>query len=541
MALYNCAMISTKDIGSEYSRPFCFMMDALMCGTGVGFDTSGAGSLTIKERSLTEKTVFVIPDSREGWVESLKLLLDSFFVKDGLPVLEFDYSEIRKRGELIKGFGGVSSGYAPLKELHDSIVEICTRNAGNSITVTNITDIMNLIGKTVVAGNIRRSAQLALGPTTDEYLDLKNYEVNPQRSEWGWCSNNSILATLGMDYSDPARRTAINGEPGYIWLENAKTFGRMGDVPDYKDNDVVGFNPCVEIPLGHGETCNLCETFPNKHDSVEDYLRTLKYAYLYAKTITLKPTHWPETNRAMLRNRRLGISMSGIAQFLSDKGLHALKSYCEDGYDELKRLDEIYSAWLCVPTSRRLTTLKPSGSVSLLAGATPGVHFPEDRFYIRRVRIASGSEIEDKLRSSGYYIEPDVKDPKNTLVVEIPIDIGPGVKILPETNIWEQLAITAFIQKYWSDNGVSATITFRQEEADQIPSALEFYQYQLKAISFLPKTERGAFDQMPYESITEKAYNDRIKHLSALKFNGAFDNEDSTPEMYCNNDSCTIL
>ena len=56
------------------------------------------------------------------------------------------------------------------------------------------------------------------------------------------------------------------------------------------------------------------ETFPDKHESVEDFLETLKYAFLYAKTVTLGPTHWPKTNAVMLRNRRIGCSMSGLAQ-----------------------------------------------------------------------------------------------------------------------------------------------------------------------------------------------------------------------------------
>lgn len=539
MALYNCAMISTKTVDRNATRPFCFMMDALMCGTGVGFDTLGAGRVKIS-RPTEEEKVFTIPDSREGWVESLHHILDSYFTPDS-PRIVFDYSLIRPAGEPIRGFGGISSGSGPLRDLHRRITELLDECVGNHLSVTNIMDIMNLIGKAVVAGNIRRSAQLALGPSTEEYLNLKNYEQNPERADWGWCSNNSIAAELGMDYTEPAKRTGDNGEPGYIWLENARRFGRMGDPEDNKDYDIVGFNPCVEIPLSDGETCNLCETFPNNHDSADDYIRTLKYAYLYAKTITLKPTHWPETNRAMLRNRRLGVSMSGIAQFLHDKGIRELRDFCVRGYEELKRLDEVYSAWLCVPTSRRLTTLKPSGTVSLLAGATPGVHFPESRFYIRRVRLAKNSPLVEPLRNAGYTIEDAADDPEYTCVVEIPVDVGDGVKTINDVSMWEQLELTAFIQQYWSDNGVSSTVTFKPEEKEQIPAALDFYQWKLKAISFLPKVDGGAYEQMPYEEIDETTYNRMVESIGEINFDTVVEAEDSLPEMYCTTDKCVVL
>ena len=206
---------------------------------------------------------------------------------------------------------------------------------------------------------------------------------------------------------------------------------------------------------------------------------TLKYAYLYAKTVTLGQTHWPETNRVMLRNRRIGCSMSGIAQFISARGLHQLKEWCEAGYEKIDECDEIYSDWLAIPKSIKKTSIKPSGTVSLLAGATPGVHFPENVFYIRRMRLAKHSDLIQPLKDAGYKIEPCFGSETTTFVVEIPVKIGGNLRSVKDVSIWEQMALAAFMQKYWADNQVSCTVTFKKEEANQIEHCLNFYQYQL--------------------------------------------------------------
>lgn len=247
-ALNNCAFVSTENIHKsleEAVKPFIFLMDMSMLGVGVGFDVKGAGKIYVHKRQNEFKTIYQIPDTREGWVESLKLLLESYFTVDGIP-LEFDYSIIRKEGELIKTFGGVSSGPEPLKRMHKNITDVLEKNIGNPLTERTIVDIMNMIGVCVVAGNVRRTAEIAFG-SSDEFMDLKNYEKNPERNNWqtgwGWTSNNSIFAEIGQNYSDAAQRTALNGEPGYEWLENAQKYGRFIDGINWKDKKAKGGNP----------------------------------------------------------------------------------------------------------------------------------------------------------------------------------------------------------------------------------------------------------------------------------------------------------
>ena len=536
-ALYNCSFVSTENIKEDISLPFAYAMDMLMCGVGVGFDVRGAETVTIKEQS-EKKEKYVIPDSREGWVESICKIILSFF---GYPTPIFDYSLIRPKGVPIKTFGGISSGSKPLKNLHNSIQKILFNCQNKELSQRNIVDIFNLIGKTVVSGNVRRSAEIALGYNNEEFLNLKNYKINPERKSFGWTSNNSIMVDVGSNYSEIAERIEDNAEPGLIWIDNMRRFGRMRELEsNNKDFRIMGSNPCGEIGLESYELCNLTEVFPDRNDSKEEFLRTLKYAYLFAKSVTLIETSWIETNRVMMRNRRLGVSVTGVSQFVASKGIDELKEWLKVGYNTLREYDNIYSDWFAIPRSIKLTTVKPSGTVSLLGGATPGVHYPESTYYIRRVRIANNSSLLKVLRKAGYKIEPAYGQEDSTVIIEFPVFIGENVKTQEDVSMWEQLAQASFMQKYWADNAVSVTITFDpKKEGKDLERALDFYQYQLKGISFLPRISEGAYKQMPYQKITQNEYEDMVKKLRPINFS-KIELTKAIGEKYCTNDQCEI-
>ena len=531
--LFNCGFRTTRDVATKGGYLFAWIMDALMVGVGVGFDTKGAGTLNIKSPSWSEDT-YVIPDSREGWVKSVEILLNGFFFGSGVP--KFDYSEIRPLGAPIKGFGGTSSGHAPLKELHDELVKLYMPKIGHIITSTDIVDTENLIGRCVVAGNVRRSAALAMGSADDkQYLTMKNDEEKLYHHRWG--SNNSFVAEVGMDYTWHAHQSQSNGEPGYIWLENARTRGRFKDPPRYDDINVAGFNPCVEQQLEDAELCCLVETYPAKHDTYDDYLKTLKIAYLYGKTVTLVNTHWPETNAMMLKNRRIGLSQSGVVQAFNKHGRRTMYEWSDSAYDHINELDKHYSNWLCIPRSVRVTSIKPSGTVSLLNGSTPGIHFPEDEYYIRRIRFSTTSNLVDKLREAGYNIEQDKYSP-NTMVVDFPVHEPFFNKGKRDVSMWEQLEIAAQYQHYWADNSVSITVSFQPQEAEQIKDALEMYETRLKAVSFLRYEETG-YEQAPYEPISKEAYEELITHITPIE--KIETDEEGKGTKFCTNDTCTLF
>ena len=521
-ALNNCAFVSTEDMESNPTRPFEFLMDASMLGVGVGFDTKGRGKVSVLGPNDETPIKYVIDDTREGWVESLSMELKSYFGVKGVkqPRVEFDYSAIRPEGLPLKTFGGVSSGPGPLKDLHKSIAEVLDKRIGKTLDSRSIVDLFNLIGKCVVSGNVRRSAEIAFGEADDEeFLDLKNYEKNPDRMAYGWSSNNSVFAQIGMDYTNIANRLRDNGEPGLAWLENMQKFGRMADGPNWKDRRVKGGNPCLEQSLESYELCCLVETFPARHKSLEEYKRTLKFAYLYAKTVTLRMTHWPETNRVMLRNRRIGCSVSGVADFLGKHSLDELRIWLDEGYQTVQKWDEVYSNWFCIPRSIKTTSVKPSGTVSLLAGSTPGMHFPESRIYIRRMRMSKNDPLAKPLLEAGYSVVPAIGQEDTTVVAEIPIKLPEGVRVQSEVSMFEQLSLAAFMQRYWADNQVSCTVTFDPvTEGPHIAQMLQYFQYQLKGVSLFPKQDYGRFPQLPYEAISEEVYEQMIKDIKPIVF-----------------------
>ena len=542
-ALQNCAMVSTKDLDkNDPGALFAWVMDALMLGIGVGFDTLGAEKNFPIYAPVEPEVTYEIPDTREGWVESIRLLLNSI-LRPNQNIQKFDYSLVRPEGAPIKGFGGTASGPAPLIKLHEQLREVIGGRAGEKLDSRAIVDIINLIGTCVVAGNVRRSATLALGGAEDEeFINLKNYDKFPERAPWAWMSNNSISAKVGMDYTQYVDRIADNGEPGFIWLDVARNYGRLADPADGKDYRVMGFNPCAEQPLESYELCTLVEVHLNRHESKEDFLRTLKFAYLYGKTVTLLPTHWQQTNGIMQRNRRIGTSLTGIASFADAHGLPATREWMDEGYNKIRFYDKKYSEWLCVRESIRVTTVKPSGSVSILSGATPGVHWmPGGKFYLRSIRFGNTDPMLHLFKAAGYKVEPALYS-DSTSVVYFPISSGIK-RSEKDVTIFEKMALAATAQKYWSDNGVSVTLSFDKEtEKQHVASVLNMYEGQLKAVSFLPMGN-DVYEQQPYTEITEEEYDYYIGRIAKIDFSAIYDGVDNLEaqgEAYCTTDYCEI-
>lgn len=569
--LQNCGYLSTSDIGIAESPGHVFgrLMEMSMLGVGVGFDTRGAGKLRLHQPRTSKEPKMVIEDSREGWSESTELLLNSYFLPRQKAV-QFDYGRIRPAGELIRGFGGKAAGPQPLIDLHRRLHALLDYRSGQKITETDIVDIMNLVGKAVVAANVRSSAEIALSETSSrEFLDLKNPAINPERlgfkrdptggplvgkdglwqqSEeggWGYTSNNSCIVNVGSDYTELAARIAINGEPGLVWLDMIQARGRMEDGAEKGDRRAMGVNPCSEQPLEPWETCTLVESYPTNCVDLTDFLRTLKFAYLYGKTVTLLPTHWRETNEVMMRNRRIGTSMTGLAEFVEKHGWSELRRWQEAGYAELKQWDKSYSEWLGVRESVRLTSIKPSGTVALVAGTTPGVHWPTERGqYLRRMRLTVNDPVAQAMKEAGYPIEPNVQNPVFGLVVTCPTK-GPDIPSERDVSVWQKVALAADCQRYWSDNAVSITASFNQKrEGPELLNVIRAFEGKLKTVSFLPMGDGELpYAQMPYERATPEVWQAMWNQIKPLDWDRLYAGEasDAEGERYCSNDSCEII
>ena len=592
-ALNNCGFVSTENIDTEGAEPFAFLMDMSMLGVGIGFDTKGslkldtkgAGKVKVQKPKETVE-VYTVPDTREGWVEVVTKVINSYLF--GTETIEPDTKEVRNYGEPIRGFGGVASGPDPLIQGINGIKDILNKQIGNDISSVTITDIQNIIGKIVVAGNVRRTAEIAFSePKDKDFRQMKSWQLNPEsmgaappselkeenprdyetmKSDmfgdkakeiaekyknrpwsykfggWRWTSNNSLFATVGMDYTEIAESIAENGEPGLAWLENMRNYSRMGDQPDYKDVRVAGGNPCLEQSLESYELCCLVETYPSNHDSAKDFMETLKIAYLYAKTVTLMGTHNPKTNTVMCRNRRIGTSQSGIIDAIHKFGRYYYqKNMLDKAYLKVQDYDKKYSEWLGVPRSIKTTSVKPSGSVSLLANVSPGVHFPKIRHGYRTMRMSKDSPLVETLRQCNYRIEASNSDPYQTVVVYFPIIGKDDVPTEADSNIWEQFTNAVMLQRYWADNQVSVTISFKEDEKDQIAKCLSTFDNELKGVSLLPLIEHG-FSQAPYIPADKEevvSYKNQLLPVD-FSFLNMKEGEGAEANKFCDGETCTI-
>ena len=548
-ALQNCAFVSTTSMTKlDPAKPFAFLMEASMLGVGVGFDDKGAD----KEFAIYEPIqgeTYVIPDTREGWVESLSALLNAYLKPDTKAPL-FDYKEIRPAGTPIKTFGGTAAGHEPLLRLHEHIVKMFAGRAGQKITRVDIADIGNMIGVCVVSGNVRRSAELLMGRLDDEdFLNLKNPTRFPERNSydpktpgWAWMSNNSVEVSVGQNLDGIVDGISRNGEPGVIWMDVSRKYGRLKDAPNNKDWRIMGYNPCAEQSLESYECCTLVETYLNRHESIEDFKRTLKFAYLYAKTVTLLPTHWEETNAIMQRNRRIGTSVSGVANFSDNKGLPVLRKWLDEGYMVIKDYDRGYSEWLGIRESIKMTTVKPSGTVSILAGESPGVHWSVGgKHFLRAIRFANSDPMLPLFKLANYRVEPASEDAKGTSVVFFPVK-SDALRSEKEVSIYEKIDLAATAQYEWSDNSVSVTVSFNPEnESSDVKRVLHMYDGKLKTVSFLPSGNH-TYAQMPYTQITEEEYEEARMTLFPIDFKGVYAGmaSDAIGEAYCTTDACEV-
>lgn len=559
------------------SMPFSFLFDQLMKGGGVGFSVVNSNIKQIpKVDNKIDLTVVInksskshdasikvgavdkdewekqnpdhddiiyyrLPDTREGWVLANARLIDMHFNNtnpDQKTKLVLDISDIRPYGAKIHGFGGTASGPMPLVEMFIDINNVINARVGKNLTAVDATDICNLIGKTVVAGNVRRSAELALGSNDDQDF-IKMKQDKEKLYHHRWASNNSVAINSKFNnYGPIADGILHNGEPGIVNLDLSRNYGRIVD--GYQpgiDDDVEGTNPCGEISLANGEPCNLFEVFPY---TAEKQGWNLKEAFTlatrFAKRVTFSHYDWEVSRKIIQKNRRIGVSMSGIQDWLLNDLGHRVVTGFEDAVDEqsgekIKKpiydpkgiemvdslykavitADKAYSEELGVNPSIKHTTVKPSGTVAKLAGVSEGMHFHYAGYLIQRIRFQASDPLLPALKECGYHTEPDIYT-KNTICVEFPLRAAhadsKNFASAGTVSIEEQFATQAFLQTYWSDNAVSCTITFQSDENDEIAPLLRQYRHTIKSTSLLPYYG-GSLKQAPKEPINKKTYEER--------------------------------
>jgi ribonucleoside-triphosphate reductase len=512
-SLQNCAFT----VVDHPVRPFCWTMDMLALGSGVGYNIQRhhVDKLPIVKTWFKAPTRtddggadYIIPDSREGWVKFLGKTLKAAFLSETPEKGTFTYSTqvIRGKGEPIKGFGGVASGPKELCWGIEEISKILIKRAGKKIKPIDALDIMNIIGYIIVAGNVRRSAQLAIGDPDDvEYLLAKRWDLGPL-PKWRAMSNNSVACDdIGELHEYFWDGYYGKGEPyGLINLALSRAVGRLGDY-DNSDPDVEGYNPCAEQSLANKETCCLAEIYLPNISSLGEFLDVLELIYRVNKHSLALPCHNKDTEEIVHKNMRMGIGITGIAQATEEQ-----MAWLYIGYKHLREYDAKYSAIRRFNESIKLTTVKPSGTLSLLPGVTPGCHPGYALYMIRRITIAAEHPLVEVCRKHGYKIEYkrniDGTEDYGSVIVEFPFAYPEGTLLAKEVTAISQLELIRRLQTEWSDNSVSCTVYYRKEEIPEIRKYLEEnYSSCHKSLSFLLHSEHG-FDQAPFEEITREQY-----------------------------------
>ena len=516
-SLQNCAFT----VVDEPVRPFTWAFEMLMLGSGVGFNIQREHVYQLPKVRKKVKVNhvedagadFIVPDSREGWTELLKRVLEASFVTG--KGFSYDTSLVRPAGTPIKGFGGTASGPGDLIWGMDEINRILNERSGQRLRPIDCLDIMNIIGKIVVAGNVRRSAQIAIGDHDDiEYLRAKRWDLGGIPN-WRAMSNNSVacddVSTLPEEFWEGYKG---NGEPyGLINLTSSRRMGRTGETK-YPDPDVMGYNPCAEQSLAPFETCCLAEIYLPNIETERELKDVATLLYRINKHSLAIKCAVPETEDIVHKNMRMGIGVTGYLQATEEQ-----KSWLSSVYTHLRAYDQEYSRICGFPTSIKLTTVKPSGTLSLLAGVTPGAHPGYSQHYIRRIRMAADSELVGVCRDNGYDVEYvrnfDGTEDHSTVVVSFPCSFPEGTTFAHDMTAVDQLNVIKRLQAEWSDNSVSVTIYYRKEELDAIREWLDDNYINVKSVSFLLHNEHG-FDQAPMEEITHDQWLEMSKSVTPI-------------------------
>jgi ribonucleoside-diphosphate reductase alpha chain len=514
-SLNNCFYTNIEKI-----EDFEMLFDYLMLGGGVGFSVERSkihelpkvkmvGSITAER---TNDADFIVPDSRQGWRELLHKVLESYF-KNGKS---FTYSTIliREFGTPLKTFGGTASGSGALVDGVADICKVLDNRVGKKLRSIDVLDICNIIGRIVVSGSSRRSAQIAIGDPDDIlFLKAKNWGSGNVPA-WRANSNNSIYADA-YDEILPELWKGYDGtgEPyGLVNRKLARTYGRLGEKS--LDPSIEGFNPCAEIALADGESCNLATIFLPNVESLGQLLEISKLLYLIQKQITQLSYPYEKTTNIVRKNTRLGQSITGILQCTEQQ-----IGWLSQTYEFLKDFDAFYSKERGWNQSVRLTTVQPSGTLSLLPGVTPGIHPAFAPYYIRRVRFSSVDPLVDACRKRGYKVTWDMgldgREDHTRYVVEFPCKSPDNSILVANMTALEQLEWVKKMQTIWADNAVSVTVYYRKEELPAVKEWLSNnYDSSVKSVSFLLHVDHN-FPLPPYEEITKDQYD---KVFSKLDF-----------------------
>ena len=533
--IFNCSYLPIDDY-----RAFSEIMFLLLSGCGVGYSvqTHHVENLPEIRKPLKQKR-YLVGDSIEGWADAVRMLTKAYFGQTSTAPL-FDFRDIRAKGASLITVGGKAPGPEPLKIALIHMQAILDRkNDGEKLTTVECHDIICHLADAVLSGGIRRAALIALFNLHDEDMLTCKFgnwwENNPQR---GRANNSAVLLRNMID-----KETFMNlwgkieasnsGEPGFLFTN---------------DKD-AGTNPCAEINLKANQFCNLCEINASDIETQEEYNNRAKAA-AFIGTLQASYTDfhylrdvWRKTTE---KEALLGIGMTGIASGVVFK--LNMKEAAKVACDENERVAKV----LGINKAARVTTVKPSGTTSLVLGTSSGIHAWHDNFYLRRIRLGKNEALYTYL--SIYHpemLEDDFFKPTLQSIVSVP-QRAPEGAITRKESAMDLLERIKTINKNWIKPGhrkganmhnVSATVTIKNDEWPAVGEWLYENKEYFTALSFLPE-DLGTYKQAPFETITEEQFVEAVKSLHEVDLSRVVEISDNTALMdqaACAGGACEVV
>jgi ribonucleoside-diphosphate reductase alpha chain len=544
-SIYNCSAIAIDSIDSMIE-----VMALCMAGCGVGFSVEQDSICQLPEVSEDYKDgregFYVIPDSTDGWLSAFRMGLETWF--DGGDI-EFDYSEIRPAGSVLKVKGGRASGPQPLMELLDFSRKTIMEANGRQLTSVEVYDIVTKIADCVVSGGVRRSALICLFDYDDMGMrhakDNGWWKTAPQRAN----ANNSIIIEKDLSHDEikelfMTMHNGGGGEPGLHFRKNVNKMnpGRRGDRDDWL------LNPCGEVNLrGDGQLCNLTQAIARPDDTLESLAEKVRCATIIG-TIQSLATNFPFLRPVWRRNceeeRLLGVDVSGqmdAPHLFTPENLDYLRQVAIDTNKE-------YAGIFGINQSAAVTCNKPSGNSSLLFDSSPGLHSRWSDYYIRRFRVNANSPMRRILEYSGMDLQPEngqKYETATTFVAEFPVKAPDGAITNGSRSAIEQCEWWKMNKLHWTEHNPSVTILYGEDELPGIIDWVYGNQHIIGGMAFLPRDDHY-YPLAPYEKITKKKYDELIKDVPEIDWEFLlpyFENEDNTTsaqELACMSGSCEL-
>lgn len=482
---------------------------------------------------LQYSACFVLPveDSMEGIFDALKY--QALIHKTGGGT-GFSFSRLREGGSIVRTSSGIASGPVSFMRIFDAATNEVKqggkrRGANMGILRVDHPDILEFIHCKEEGGITNFNISVAI---TDKFMDAyykdEEYEIISPKTKGvvGKLSARKVFEEIALI----AWKT---GDPGLIFIDRVNQ-GTANPIPAM--GPVESTNPCGEQPLYPFDVCNLGSIFLTYFVKDENGIKSVDWDKLKKVThqsvrflddvIEVNPFPLPEIRKVAFNIRRIGLGVGGWSDMLLDLGIpydseeamnlaeEVMKFIQDEAVKASEKLAKDRGPFFLFPVSiyregapRRhstVTTIAPTGTISIIAGASSGIepmfaiayqHVVKDKHLDRKLSFVN-PKFEEIAKDRGFWSEDLMAKVAEKGVIrdipEIPEDVRKLFGTAHEIDIdWHIKTQTAF-QKY-TENAVSKTINLRHDATvdDVKKSYLSAWEGNCKGITIFRDGSKG--------------------------------------------------